>query len=225
MKGEKLGYLTGILYLAPSNESKVINTCPAASKGCRMACLFTAGRGGFNSVREARIRKTVQFAHERESFMAQLAEDIAELIRKAEKNNLIPVVRLNGTSDIAWEKEAIASFPNLMAKFPTIQFYDYTAIYGRAIGFASDSNWPANYHLTFSKKENNDAKVAGALDAGVTVSVVFASADLPSQYLGKRVVNGDESDLRFLDDKGVVLGLKAKGKGRKDTTGFVVHAS
>ena len=112
-----------------------------------------------------------------------------------------------------------------MAKFPTIQFYDYTKIYGRAIGFATDSNWPRNYHLTFSKKEKNGAKVAGDLDAGVNVSVVFASADLPSQYLGKRVVNGDESDLRFLDDKGVVLGLKAKGKGRKDTTGFVVHAS
>ena len=224
IKGEKKGYLTGILYLAPSNESKVINTCPSASKGCRMACLFTAGRGVFDNVRQARIHKTVWYAHNRESFMAQLADDIAALIRKADKENLIPVVRLNGTSDIAWEKEAIASFPNLMAKFPTIQFYDYTKIYGRAIAFATDCNWPSNYHLTFSKSESNDAKVAGALGANVTVSVVFASADLPRRYFGRRVVNGDESDLRFLDDRGVVLGLKAKGKGRADTSGFVVHA-
>ena len=104
MKGEKIGLFYGNSLSRANNESKVINTCPAASKGCRMACIFTEGRGGFNSVGEASMRKTVQFAHDRESFVAQLAEDIAELIRKAEKNNLIPVVRLNGTSDIAWEK-------------------------------------------------------------------------------------------------------------------------
>lgn len=233
VKGEKLGYLTGILYLAPSDESGVINTCPAASKGCRKVCIFHQGRGGMPSVIEARVRKTREFAENRESFVAQLAEDISELIRKAEKENLIPVVRLNGTSDIAWEKEPIASFPNLMAKFPTIQFYDYTKIYGRAIAFATDSNWPSNYQLTFSRSESNGAKVEKVIEAGVNVSVVFATDQYPHAYLSRKVVDGDGSDLRFLDRKiagvsektAVIVGLKAKGTGKKDTTGFVVHAS
>jgi hypothetical protein len=47
---------------------------------------------------------------------------------------------------------------------------------------------------------------------------------LPQTYLGKQVVDGDATDLRFLDPRGVIVGLKAKGKGKQDTSGFVVKS-
>ncbi len=121
VKGQKRGYMTGILYLAPSNESKVINTCPHASKGCRAACLFTAGRGAFNNVRQARIDKTLWLVRDRAGFIEQIKKDIAALVRKAERKGLIPCVRLNGTSDLPWE-----NMGNIMQDFPDVQFYDYT---------------------------------------------------------------------------------------------------
>jgi hypothetical protein len=222
IKGEKRGYLTGIMYLAPSNESAVINTCPMASKGCRMACLFTAGRGGFNSVRQARIDKTLRFARDRENFMNELARDIQKLAERARKRRMTPCVRLNGTSDITWEKQPVNGKANLMEAFPEIQFYDYTAIPSRAEAWAK-RELPVNYHVTFSRKESNQPAVAKVLEAGGNVSVVFAG-ELPKEWEGKSVINGDESDLRFLDPKGVIVGLKAKGKGKADASGFVVAA-
>lgn len=221
VKGEKRGFLTGIMYLAPSNESAVINTCPHASKGCRMACLFTAGRGGFNSVRQARIAKTIRFARDRENFMTELARDIEKLARTARKRRMTPCVRLNGTSDIAWESQPAMGKANLMEAFPAIQFYDYTAVPSRAEAWGQ-GKLPANYHVTFSRKENNQPAVEKVLQAGGNVSVVFAG-ELPETWQGKPVINGDESDLRFTDPKGVIVGLKAKGKGRKDQSGFVVQ--
>jgi hypothetical protein len=223
VKGEKYGYLTGIMYLAPSNQSGIINTCPMASKGCRMACLYTAGMGSFANVKAARIKKTVFFATEREAFMAQLCIDIERLIVKAKKAGLIPAVRLNGTSDIDWENIPVKGFENIFAVFPHVQFYDYTARPQRAIDYAM-GKMPANYQLTFSKKENNDTAVSNVVSAGGNVAVVFSTENFPETYLGRMVINGDESDLRFNDDKGIIVGLKAKGKAKQDDSGFVVHA-
>src|SRR5690348_187445 len=95
-------YLSAILHLAPFNLSG-INVCPAASKGCAMACLNTAGRGRFDNVQQARIRKTKLFFSQPKEFFTQLIKDIAALDKKAKRSNKIAVVRLNGTSDIAWE--------------------------------------------------------------------------------------------------------------------------
>jgi hypothetical protein len=223
VKGQGKGYLTGILYLAPSNESGVMNTCPFASKGCREACLFTAGRGAFANVREARIRKTRLFHEDREGFLLQLAKDIKALISKAKKKGLIPCVRLNGTSDIAWEDEKIAG-QNLMDLFPDISFYDYTKNRKRMRVYL-DGDLPRNYSLTFSRSESNGHDVFYILRRGGNVAAVFK--DVPALYWnGTRphtVVNGDDSDLRFLDPRtGVVVGLKAKGKAMKDVSGFVL---
>lgn len=221
-KGTDFGVMTGILYLAPSNESQVMNTCPKASKGCRLACLFTAGRGAFNSVKQARISKTVLFWNDREKFVADVSQDVVALKRKAGKANLKPATRLNGTSDVAWENVKLNG-KSIMETHPDHQFYDYTKRIERVRDYAA-GKMPSNYHLTFSRSENNDAEVAEALSLGVNVAVVFAGKTLPATYLGRPVINGDEHDARFLDPKGVVVGLKAKGKARKDASGFVVKA-
>jgi len=212
-KGTKLGYLSFILHLAPSNLSGK-NTCPKATAGCKAACLNTAGRGGMfkrgettNAIQKARIRKTVQYFFDREQFLADLEADIRKGIKFAEKQGLTPVFRLNGTSDLSVEKWGI------IEKFPTVQFYDYTKVLGRKVSHLK------NYHLTFSAADGNDADVAKAIAQGMNVAAVFD--EVPAEYMGRPVINADETDLRFLDPKGVICGLKAKGKAKKDTSGFV----
>lgn len=220
LKGEAKGYMTYILHLSPSDVAGVGNTCPKATVGCRAACLNTAGRGGMftpeqgtNAIQEARKRKTREFFADREQFMQYLAVDINKAIKQAEKKGFVPVFRLNGTSDLSWEKYTVGPFKNIFAMFPTVQFYDYTKVLGRKVQDI------ANYHLTFSAADGNDADVVKAIAQGMNIAAVFDR--LPEQYLGRPVFDADESDLRFLDPKGVVCGLKAKGRARKDTTGFV----
>lgn len=213
VKGQKKGFMTGILYLAPANESGR-NLCAHASDGCKAACLFSAGRGAFDSVRNARMNKTRFFIEHRAEFVAIIKADIARLVKKAAKANMTPAVRLNGTSDLPWE-----NIGDIMQSFPNVQFYDYTPNPKRMISFIK-GELPANYHLTFSKKENNDSIVDLILTMGGNVAVVFDSQVYT--YKGKQVVSGDETDLRFLDPKNVIVGLTAKGKAKKDTSGFVV---
>ena len=220
IKGEIFGVLTGILYLAPADESGEMNTCPHASNGCKSACLFTAGYAGiYKTVNEARIRKTLEFVNNRPQFMQDLINDINSLIKKAAKLKMIPVVRLNGTSDIVWESVKING-KNLMETFPKITFYDYTKDFQRMLRYLG-GKFPMNYSLTFSRSESNDYKVNTILENGGNVAVVFRGG-LPKKYMGKKVIDGDISDLRFNDGKNVVVGLKAKGKARKNDSGFVI---
>ena len=138
--------------------------------------------------------------------------------------NLVPVFRLNGTSDLSFEKYEVVRngqlFRNMFTAFPEVQFYDYTKVLGRKVAGI------ANYHLTFSAADGNDADVAKAIQQGYNIATVFGikkTLPMPDTYLGVTVFNGDESDLRFLDPKGVVVGLYAKGKAKKDTSGFVKY--
>lgn len=218
LKGLKKGFSSAILHLMPSDRSG-FQTCPKATQGCRAACLNTAGHGGIrlksgleNGVQKARRRKTHQFFARRTEFMQQLAIEIAKHVRKAEAKGLVPCIRLNGTSDIRWETVPVGPFENIFQMFPDVQFYDYTKVPGRDLGIG-------NYHLTFSVADGNDADAERELERGMNVAVVFD--EVPTEYLGKPVVDGDESDLRFLDARGVVVGLKAKGDAKKDTSGFV----
>jgi hypothetical protein len=233
LKGEKKGYLTFILHLAPAKLSG-FQTCPMATEGCRVACLNTAGRGGLsrglgrltveeiaagtrsNTIQAARIRKTRQFFEARELFMVTLREDIERAIRYATKRDLVPAFRLNGTSDIRWEAVRVAAWGGrtVFDVFPGVQFYDYTKIPNRF-------HVPANYALTFSLADGNDLQAHAAIARGLNVAVVFRNKSLPAEFMGLPVFNGDESDLRFLDPKGVVVGLYAKGNAKRDTTGFV----
>ena len=212
-KGAKLGYLSFILHLAPATLSGK-ETFPKRTAGCTAACLNTAGRGGMfkrgettNMIQEARIRKTKMFFEDRAAFIVQLKKDIALGIKQAERLGLTPVFRLNGTSDLAWEKYGI------IEEFPTVQFYDYTKVLGRKVSHLK------NYHLTFSAADGNDADVARAVAQGMNVAAVFDR--LPEEYMGREVIDADEHDLRFLDAKNVIAGLKAKGRAKKDTSGFV----
>ena len=203
-----MGYQTYIMHLAPSTLSGY-QTCPMASEGCASACLNTAGRGRFTAIQEARIRKTRWFFEDRESFMAQLVKDIHAAIRKAGREGFVPVFRLNGTSDIRWETVVVNGFANIMVMFPQVQFYDYTKLPNRR-------NVPSNYHLTFSRSESNEHLIP----QGMNVAVVFDS--LPDVWMGRKVIDGTETDLRFLDEQNVVVGLLAKGKAKKDTSGFTI---
>jgi hypothetical protein len=221
MKGEKKGYLSFVLHLAPANLSGK-EVCPKRTAGCTAACLNTAGRGGIfkkgestNVIQQARIRRTKFFFENRREFLNQLTVDIIKAKTMAEKKGLIPVFRLNGTSDLSWEKYEVANGKNIFQMFPEVQFYDYTKVLGR-----KTSHIP-NYHLTFSNADGNINDVLAAKQAGLNVAVVFRK-NLPETYLGRKVINGDETDLRFLDDKNVIVGLKAKGKAKKDISGFVV---
>lgn len=222
-KGEKVGYLTGILYLAPHDVSGY-QVCPKASAGCKAACLYTAGHGIYKSVQLSRINRTKWFFEERDSFMVQLVADIAKLARKAKKYSMTPIVRLNGTSDIAWEKFSVVrngvTFRNMMLAFPEIQFYDYTKILGRKYALSLP-----NYHLTFSLAENNDSEALEALAQGYNVAVVTnnrRSEAKPETWGGYPVIDGDINDIRSLDPKGgFIVALTAKGPARKDNSGFV----
>ena len=224
LKGMAQGYNTYILHLAPANVSGY-ETCPKRTAGCTAACLNTAGRGGMfkrgestNVIQEARKRKTRMFFENRGAFMLQLYLDIKKAIKQSEKLGLIPVFRLNGTSDLAWEKYEVQDGKNIFEMFPNVQFYDYTKMLNRKVKAV------ANYHLTFSAADGNDADVDKAIEQGYNIATVFGikkTLPMPEAYKGLPVFNGDESDLRFLDPKGVVVGLYAKGKAKKDTSGFV----
>ena len=232
LKGIKQGYNTYILHLAPANLSGY-ETCPKRTIGCTSACLNTAGRGGMfkkgettNTIQKARIRKAKMFFENRAEFMADLVKDIELAIKQSEKKKLIPVFRLNGTSDLSFEKyEVIRNgklYRNIFSAFADNIFYDYTKILGRKI-----ANIP-NYSLTFSAADGNDNDVTKAITQGYNIATVFGikkTLPMPDSYLGLPVFNGDESDLRFLDPKQVIVGLYAKGKAKKDETGFVKYPS
>ncbi len=224
LKGMSQGYNTYILHLAPADVSGY-ETCPKRTAGCTAACLNTAGRGGMfkrgettNVIQEARKRKTKLFFENRAEFMRLLVADIELAIKQSKRLGLTPVFRLNGTSDLSFEKYEVPGARNIFELFPTVTFYDYTKVLGRKV-----KDIP-NYHLTFSAADGNDADVAKAITQGYNVATVFGikkTEPMPETYMGLPVFNGDESDLRFLDPMGVVVGLYAKGKAKKDTSGFV----
>ncbi len=218
-KGETSGFKTAGIHLAPAKLSGY-NTCIAASHGCAAACLNTAGMGSFSNVQASRIAKTKAFFEDRNAFMVSLIKEIKAMIKKCAKLNLTPAFRLNLTSDIAWESIKHDGM-NIMEMFPEVQFYDYTKIPKRMLMFTR-GELPKNYHLTFSRSENNQTHVDIVMACGGNVAVVFRGA-LPNTYKGKKVIDGDINDLRFLDPKGVVVGLVEKGRAKKDASGFVVE--
>jgi len=218
IKGEKKGYMTAILYLAPHKLSGVMNVCPAASAGCISACLVNSGHGGmsdkngYNRVQECRIEKTKFLHSNRKAFMAQLELEITKFVKRAEKKGLTPCIRFNGTSDLPFYDEKFTG--GLVQKFPDLQFYDYSKIPKVAQKFAT-GQLPKNYHVTFSRSESNESEVLKVLELGGNVAVVFDSKNLPETWKGYKVINGDESDLRFLDEPNSVCGLYVKGHKAK----------
>lgn len=210
------GYLTFGLSLSPANESGY-QMCASSSEGCREGCLFFQGRARmFEAVNQSRVAKTVAFMEQRFVFLEQLRHEAANKSSFAHSKGKAAAFRLNVLSDVFWENTA----PCLFSENPGDQFYDYTKHFKRMLKWC-DGKLPANYHLTFSRSECNDDQCLDVLRAGGNVAVVFRKA-LPTHWNRFRVIDGDQTDLRFLEPQGVVVGLKAKGTARADESGFVV---
>ena len=218
-KGEKKGFTTYGLHLAPANLSG-FNACKDASSGCAAACLNTAGRGAMSSVQKARVKKTLFFFKDKQNFLAELWVEVAKSIKSAARKGMTPCFRLNLTSDLPWEKIKFNG-QNIFEAFPSVTFYDYTKSPERMTAFVN-GEMPANYHLTFSRSESNGALALAFLKSGGNVAMVFRKS-LPASYFGHEVVDGDETDLRFLDGTGKIIGLKEKGLAKQDETGFVLE--
>jgi hypothetical protein len=223
-KGLKYDHATYILHFSPHTLSGVMNVCPMATIGCIKACLNSAGRGGIykkgeftNVIQDARIRKTKLFHSDKVEFFNQLIADVKLAQKQTARMGKKLSIRLNGTSDIVWERKRIPSGESMgmtiFEAFPLVQFYDYTKIIKRVT--------PSNYHLTFSNADGNSLNVIKAITADMNIAVVFRGA-LPITWRGLPVISGDDSDLRFLDLPNHIIGLTAKGKAKKDTSGFVV---
>ena len=239
-KNMKQGVMSFPLHLAPADLSGY-NTCAMASKGCKAACLHTAGNPAYMAQKEkSRIDKTRAYFSHRETFMALLAFEIDAARKKARKAGMKCGIRLNATSDIPWERVRVDAWACIMDMFPTVAFYDYTKITKRAIACAHGAaHWPVNYHLTFSKAEDNDRDVWRVLGAGGNVAIVYSPDRLNDvlehgHVFGPRTahdhvpvvyeaIDGDEHDFRPIDPPGHIVALKAKGDARNDTSGFVVR--
>ena len=218
IKGQKLNYLTGILYLTPDDKL----CAHAALAGCMAGCLRTAGRGAFDSVQAARNEKTAFFRENLEAFMLSFCADIWTLVQKAGRLDMVPLVRPNGTSDIPWENVVIQAYgKNLFQLFPDVQFYDYTKHPSRTL----DGKTAGNYDLTFSFSgvTPKPISIKGLTNpANRRVAVVFhRREEIPSSFRGWPVVDGDDTDVRHIEPAGVVVALYAKGKAKHDTSGFV----
>lgn len=219
-KTAKNNIKTFILYLAPHNLNiKGITLCKDASKGCIASCLYSAGRGKFSNVQNSRINKANYFVTDKKAFLKQLLFEIKREIKKASDKNEKIAFRLNGTSDIdfLYLLDKHFNFNVDLLQYDKVYFYDYTKSFARAKRYRNSRN----YTLTFSKSETNQKQVDEALNLGINVAAVF-SDNLPKSYKSIKVVDGDKSDLEMIKHKNVILGLKAKGEAKKDTTGFVI---
>lgn len=219
VKGEKIGVLTGILYLAPAWESRRWNMC-AWADGCEEWCLgHSSGRMIYPAAKRARIARTRFLMLNRQGFKARLMREIALLVRRARKAGMVPAIRLDGSSDVSWE----TMYPDLFAMFPDVQFYDYTKNPVRMETYRRSAAWPKNYQLVYSVGASTVSHIAaeGILRYGGNVAVVFDKVDVSKTWNGFPIVDGDLSDVRFRDPPGTVVGLKAKGTARHADTPFV----
>ena len=217
IKGESIGFLTGIVYLTPDDE-----LCPLARlAGCLGPCLKSAGRGAFNSVQKARKAKTEFFKNNRDAFMLSMCADVWSLERKARKLGMIPLVRPNGTSDIPFENIPVVMGQTMFQLFPRIQFYDYTKHPSRNLEGKTAGNYDLTY--SFSALTPKPISIKGLTNRhNRRTAVVFQNReDIPDTFRGCPVVDGDVTDVRPIEPEQVVVALYAKGKAKSDTGGFV----
>ena len=227
IKGNKKGFMTAIQYLSPYKDSGV-NLCANADNAqCHIACLKSSGR--MVMAFDARLTRTKLYLTNQAEYFRQLVKEIKAFIKKAEQNNLTPLVRLNGTSDIRWENVGFYSegvyYRNIMECFENVQFYDYTKIPNREKSINGVQSFPTNYDLTFSYSgaKGFEKFTDRAFKDGKRVAVVFDRVEnIPLTFHGRKVVSGDDTDIRHLDPEDVVVSLYAKGHAKKDEYGFVV---
>ena len=217
IKGERIGYLTGILYLTPDDD-----LCPLARlAGCMAGCLRSAGRGAFDSVQAARAAKTAFFREHRRAFMLSLAADVWSLARKANKLGMTPLCRPNGTSDIPFENIVVHDGKTIFQLFPDVQFYDYTKHPSRNLNGKTAGNYDLTY--SFSAVTPKTISIKGLTNPhnSRTAVVFMKREEIPSSFRGWPVVDGDDTDVRHIEPRQVVVALYAKGKAKQDSSGFV----
>ena len=228
IKGNKKGYLTAIQYLSPYDSSGVNLCANAKNAKCHVACLVSSGRMGMAF--DARLNRTKLYLNNQAEYFNQLTKEITAFIKRAQRNGLTPLVRLNGTSDIRFENIGFYSdgvyYRKIMERFDDVKLYDYTKIPNREKSINGVQSFPTNYDLTFSYsgakgfEKFNDR----ALKEGKRIAVVFDKVEnIPLTFHGRKVVSGDDTDVRHLDPKNVIVSLYAKGKAKKDASGFVIR--
>lgn len=234
IKGKKQGYLTAIQYLAPATLSPFGNTCVSASDSCQKACLSSAGQLGMRSGVTAQISRTLFMQLFHEEYTGRLLYEINRFYKKALKQGYIPALRLNGTSDIPYESNRYNNLiKTIINEFPNIKVYDYTKHVGRCLNNYTKKLGIPEYDLTFSYSGTNLDACIKLLKQGVNVAIPFDcnKHELPKEYLNFEVIDGDLSDLRFLDKKGVWIGLSYKKPKNyegstvkpQETDGFIVQ--
>lgn len=216
-KGLKFNERTYILYLAPASVSGY-NTCPMSTNECREACLAESGHNRIdvkeNRINKSRIKKTKLFFEERNFFMAWLVAEITKAYTEAIKDGYRFSVRLNGTSDID-PTTFKYNGKNILEIFPNVSFYDYTKVSKR---FRLLEKYP-NYDLTYSFSGYNLTECIELLETKRgRVAMVFEGKRLPIEWGGFKVIDGDEYDMRYIDDEGVIVGLKFKKVRKKIDT-------
>lgn len=199
---------TYILYLSPATTSGY-NVCPYSTEECKQGCLATSGRAGIgenNKIQKARLQKTKLFYEEEQFFMEWLIKEIEYFQKKASRDGFNFSVRLNGTSDIDWQKVYYLG-KNIFEIFPNVQFYDYTKNHNKF------KCLPSNYHLTYSYTGYNWYKCLEILRSKHNVAMIFnlkKKEKLPTNYQGYTIVDGDITDYRPNDGNGVIVGLRWK---------------
>ena len=218
-KTAKNSLKTYIFYGSPYNQNyKGVNLCPNASQGCVKGCLNTAGRGVFKNVQDARIRKVDFYLKDKITFLKMLSEEIQSKVKTARKKGYDVAFRLNGTTDVDLVYQ-LKKYTDLeLIGMKNVILYDYTKTLGKALKYKDTPN----YTHTFSRSESNDLEVEEAIKHGLNIAVVFAN-ELPKTWKGVPVIDGDKADDLMVNYKGVIIGLKAKGRARKDKTGFVIQ--
>lgn len=204
-------WLNKIMYLDPEYNPKV---CIGASEGCRKSCLTNSGQMAMDNAINARYLRTQMYFDEPELFIMQLRGEIAKALIQARKKGKKLAVRLNGTSDMDWY--------DIYEAFPMVQFYEYTK---RMDLIKKNSHLP-NVDYTFSRHEKHSLRnIEKVLSQGINVTVVY-DGEVPSEWEGHIVIDGDKHDRRFEDEKGRIVGLKLKGRNHAKAwarkTGFAV---
>ncbi len=200
--------------------------CAWSTHGCRSTCLNTSGRSQVKGdlttnnlsvymIHRSRIGKTLSFLKDRKGYAAAIEKELKNLVKRADKKGYKATARLNGTSDVPWEKYID------MEEYPSVSFYDYTKGMTRMRSFLR-GKLAENYDLTFSySEETTPAQVHEIIRKGGNVAVVFRK-EMPKTCMGHKVISGMDHDFRYLDKKGRIVGLIARGRAKKDTSGFVV---
>ena len=217
---EATGTWNAVLHLAPYTTVPGVNVCAeAGAAGCYSACLWRAGRGGIaplakpGGVAYARYQRTFWYARDPEAFIARVRSEAVRFARRVRRAGYTPALRLNGTSDIPYERDHPELVRDLIAE--GIVLYDYTKL--------SDRTPPEGYSLiwSYSGAPGYRERLPEAMARYGRATVVFrvrpgtkarAGAPLPDTFEGYPVVDGDEHDNWYLLPRDVVVGLRAKGR-------------